>query len=325
MPFGQTQIYNQPAQAVAGDFVSANPRSMFPAGPGGLVAGAAGVKVGSAVWLAPPTDPNGTQQIVNNFGPGPILGAVYNVLQGLNTVFLSDGSLLIPPGLPVGVMSDGDIWVVNGGSTEAQPGQKAYANNGTGAWSFAAASSPTQGASVTGSIAAQTNSFTGSINGDVLTVTAVGSGTLVPGTLISGVGIAANTKIASQLTGGTTGGIGTYLLNISQQQIVNSETITGTYGLLVVTAVTSGTLIVGGLLGGTGVSANSTLTGLGTGVGGTGTYYVDGTQTVVSSTITQNSNIETKFVALSAAQPGALLKIATYINTSYQGVGSIVP
>ena len=312
--WGQTQVYNQEAQAVAGDFASANPKSIFPPGPGGFVAGAAGVSVGSAVWKAPPTDPNGTDQQLNNFGAGNITGIVYNDTQALNTVFLSDGTLVIPTGLPVGVLMEGDIWVVNNGTAEAVPGQKAYANFATGQFSFAATSSASQGASVTGSIAAETNSWTASISGDVMTVTNVATGTLVPGTAITGVGVASGTQIASQLTGAL-GGTGTYLLNQSQQESIASESMTGTYALLTVTGVTSGALVVGGLLGGTGVAANTTITGLGTGIGGTGTYYASPTQAMSSSTVTQTSNIETKWTAISGAQPLGLVKMSAYVGT----------
>lgn len=320
MPGGyQTQVFNQPAQAVAGDFASANPRVIFPAGPGGFVAGLSGVTVGYAAWKAPPTDPNGTDQVINNFGSGNIVGLVYNDTQALNTVFLSDGSMVIPQGLPVAIIQRGDLWVVNNGTTEAVPGNKAYASLTTGQLSFAASGSPTQGASVTGSISAQSATFTASIAGDVLTVTAVASGTLTPGTIIAGTGVATGTQIAQQLTG-TIGGVGTYALTPSQQQTVASETMTGTYGLLNVTGVTSGTLVVGGLLsgsGGGGVAANSTITGLGTGVGGTGTYYVSPSQTVTSTAITQNNNIETAWIAESAAQPGGLVKVTSWIATTY--------
>jgi len=309
----QTQIFNQPAQAVPGDFASANPKSVFPAGPGGLVAGASGAVVGLAAWIASPTDPNGTGQIANNFGSGSIAGIIYNDTEALNTIFLSDAGMTIPQGLPVALLIEGDIWVKNDGASEAQPGQKAYANFSNGKFSFAATSSASQGASVTGSISAQTASFTGSIAGPILTVTAVGAGLLVPGETIVGVGISSGTLIQSQLTGAANG-TGTYLLNQSQQQNVASEAMTGTYGLLSVTAVGSGALAVGGLLGGTGVAANSTITGLGTGTGGTGTYYVSPTQAMSSSTVTQTANVETKWTALSAAQPGGLVKISSYVG-----------
>lgn len=57
--------------------------------------------------------------------------------------------------------------------------------------------------------------FTGSIAGTVLSVTAVASGELADGKTLSGGGVAAGTLITGQLTG-TTGGIGTYSVSISQ-------------------------------------------------------------------------------------------------------------
>lgn len=55
---------------------------------------------------------------------------------------------------------------------------------------------------------------------------------------------------------------------------------------LTVTAVGSGTLEVGQGISGTGVTAGTTITALGTGTGGTGTYTVSASQTVASTTIT---------------------------------------
>jgi microcystin-dependent protein len=76
------------------------------------------------------------------------------------------------------------------------------------------ASSSTTAASVTGSIATTT-----------LTVSAVGSGLIQIGDILSGSGVTANTKVLNQLTG-TTGGIGTYTVDTSQT--VSSTTITAT-------------------------------------------------------------------------------------------------
>lgn len=67
---------------------------------------------------------------------------------------------------------------------------------------------------------------TGSIATTTLTVSAVTSGTLLPGMTITGTGITAGTYIVVQLTG-TTGGAGTYTVNNSQT--VSSTTITGDY------------------------------------------------------------------------------------------------
>ena len=72
-------------------------------------------------------------------------------------------------------------------------------------------------------------SFTGSITGDVLTVTAIGSGAVAQGQTLSGTGITSGTKIVDFLTGagGNVNEVGTYQLNISQT--VSSTTITAYY------------------------------------------------------------------------------------------------
>lgn len=62
--------------------------------------------------------------------------------------------------------------------------------------------------------------FTGSIAGNVLTVTALTAGLLGSGSILSGTGVTAGTNIISQITstasGGTLGTLGTYLIGISQ-------------------------------------------------------------------------------------------------------------
>src|SRR5258708_5135534 len=141
----QTQVYNQPAQAVAGDFASANPYSTFDAGPGGLVAGVGGVVIGRFAWVFPPRDPNGTEMIVLNSGAGSVGGFVHREQQGLNTTFLSDAGMTIPQGFIVTLMTGGDYWVVNDGAGEALRGQKAYANFADGKVRFAAAGAPIAG------------------------------------------------------------------------------------------------------------------------------------------------------------------------------------
>lgn len=88
------------------------------------------------------------------------------------------------------------------------------------------------GVTVAGSAVAA--SVTGAIAADVLTVSAVSSGTLSVGQGISGGAMAANTKILSQLTG-TPGGVGTYKVNNSQT--FASGAITG--------AASSGTYVAG--------------------------------------------------------------------------------
>ncbi len=89
-------------------------------------------------------------------------------------------------------------------------------------------------------------SVTGSISGTTLTVTAVASGTLAVGQVISGTGITAGTKITALGTG--TGGTGTYTVSVSQtasSTAVTAGAMTVTYdsvsGAFVFTMGTPGT------------------------------------------------------------------------------------
>lgn len=308
----QTQVYGQPAPAVAGDFASQNPYFTYDAGPGALVAGAAGVIIGRFAWTTPPVDPNGSNAIANSFGAGPVAGFVHREQQGLITAFLGTAGvagMLIAPGYMVTLCIGGDFWVKNDGAAAATKGMKAYAELTTGKAFFAATGAPATGASVTGSVAASTSSVTGSIANNILTVTAVGSGTLRNGTTISGTGVATGTTVVSQISG-TTGGVGTYYVSIPEQTVA-STTISGTYGTMTVTAVGSGTLGVGQVLSGTGVDAGTTITGLITGTGGTGTYAVSSNTVVGSTTITATSNVETKWIAMSNGLAGELVKISS--------------
>ena len=306
----QTQVYSQPAQAIEGDFASSNPWASFNAGPGGLVAGSAGISVGRFAWVTDPVDPNSTPKVANNFGSGAPDGFVHREQQGLNTEYLSPSGMLIPQGFPVGLLTQADVWARNAGSTQALRNQKAFANASDGSVAFAAAGGSIASASVTGSVAASTFSVTGSIDGDILTVTVVGSGVVVAGGTISGTNVASGTKVVSQISG-TAGGVGTYYVSISEQT-VGSTTISGTYGTLTVTAVGSGALAVGQVISGASVVAGTKITQLLTGTGGTGTYVVDKNTVVASTTITGTSWFETKWYAGSAGLTGELVKLTSW-------------
>ena len=69
--------------------------------------------------------------------------------------------------------------------------------------------------------------------------------------------------------------------------LTTAAVVTGsiTTTTLNVTAVTSGTLDIGQVISGTGVTAGTRIVAFGTGTGGTGTYTVDISQTVTSTTI----------------------------------------
>jgi len=85
------------------------------------------------------------------------------------------------------------------------------------------------GGNVTGVIKSATampttaTSFTASISGTEMTVTAVASGSIEAGELLGGTGVAANTVVLYQ-NGGGIGGVGTYTVSVSQT--VASTTIT---------------------------------------------------------------------------------------------------
>lgn len=309
-----------PAPGVEGDFASLNPMYFFPAGPGGMVAGDSlisgglgGVLVGRFAWPENNfLDPDNAPTVVNNFGSGAPMGLITRRQTGLITLFLNEAALVVPTGLGVSVCTAGDLWVVNRGTTQALIGQKVYANFSTGAARFGASGSPTTGASSTssGSLAAATSQVTGSITGNVLTVTAVGSGTLYLGTTLSGTAVASGTKVAAQLSG-TRGGIGTYALNIGEQTVAAGTVINGTYGLLTLGTVTSGPFAIGNVLTGTGVTAGSVITDSITGGATGGTMVVDPTQVVSGQVISVSAvDYETPWYAQSSGAAGEIVKIS---------------
>lgn len=317
----QTAVSVQPAVGVEGDFCDVNPRYTLDAGAGALVAGPNGCRVGRFAWISTPVDSNGAPGVVNNFGSGKPVGFIGREQQGLNTVYLSDGTLFIPAGFPVTLYTGGGFWMANRGAGQCLPGQKAYATLATGQVTFAATGTPTAGGTSTAStVSAQTLSVTASITNDTMTVTAVGSGTVYPGATLSGTNVVTNTQVVSQLTpllaGEAYGGIGRYYVNYAEQSVV-SETITGTYGLLTVggTVVTpfnvNDTLTVSGaVVAGTVITAGSaTATPALTGTGGAGTYVVNNNTVVSSQAINVAAiNIETNFVASTSGLAAELVK-----------------
>lgn len=306
----QKQVNSQPAPAVAGDFCSTNPRYSVNAGPNGIVAGSSLI-VGRAAWVTPPLDGDGFPAIANSFGSGKITGILHREQQALFTTYLQEFSMQVPAGFNVTLMASADLWVKNDGASAAQVNMKAYANFVDGKFTFAATGASAAGPTSTGTISAQTGSWTGSIAGQIMTVTGSPTGLVVPGGILSGSGVVTGTQVLSQITG-TPNGAGTYYVSINQT--VAATTISETYGLFTaVSGLSGGAYVVGDILagaGGGGVTAGTTITGFGTGTGGLGTYYVQTTQTVTSSSITSVLNVETPWIAMSFANPGELVKIS---------------
>lgn len=314
----QTQVTPQPAMAVEGDFASMNPYFTFDAGPGGLVAGTPGAVVGRFAWVFAPLDADGTGMIAQTSGGnGPVSGFVHRAQQALITTFLANSGMTIPKGFPVTLMTGGDFWVKNNGTAAATPGQKAYANLNDGSVSFAATGQSIITATGTGAIVTQSLTITASIAGNILTVTGSGALPLVAGTTLTGGTLPTGLKIVSQVSQGTgttvNGAQGTYVLNQGELNFP-SQTMTGSYGLLTISTLTTGAYVVGGVLSGTTIGATGVtrITQLGTGTGGAGTYYVDPSQSAPSATINQIGNVETKWIAMSGGLAGELVKISDH-------------
>lgn len=111
-----------------------------------------------------------------------------------------------------------------------------------------------------------------------------------------------------------------------QYKASTSAVCTGsiTTTVLTVTVLTSGTIQVGAVISGTGVTAGTTITALGTGTGGTGTYTVSVSQSASSTTITANGTYtfaaaDTAHVlALTYSYTTTLGLTATYTNRTMQ-------
>ena len=315
----QVQIFDQPAAFIAGSRTSQNPLFSFDAGPGGLVSGPS-LFVGRFAWVsASPVDPNGTPMIANSFGAGAPQGFLMGNQQALNTTFLSNAGLQVQPGAQTALQIAGDFAVQNDGTTEAQYGQKVFAYVATGKAAFAAAGTIFGGGSSTSaSIAPSSFSVTGSIAGNLMTVTVVGSGTVVNGAAVSGTNIPTGPapRVVSQVTpllaGEATGGVGRYNLNVGELTVA-SETITGAYGTLTLGGASATPFAVGDVLTGSTVTAGSKVTQVLTGTGGGAgdTLVVDPSQTVNSVTITASVAVETKFFARSTGLVGESVKISS--------------
>ena len=196
----QPQVNNQPGVAAEGDFGDANIRATVIAGSGMFVATGAVpgfVNVGKFAWGDQAT---GFASSTYQGSATAKIGFVHRRSSlALIVNFLAPEVMSLQPGQSPTLFEKGSFWTRNTGS-DAVIGQKAFANFADGSVYFAAHGTSTQVASVTGSIAVSTG---------ILTVTFVGSGTLSPGDVLSGVNVPPGTAIVSQLTG-TIGGLGTY-------------------------------------------------------------------------------------------------------------------
>jgi len=132
--------------------------------------------------------------------------------------------------------------------------------------------------------------FYGTLNGTTLTISQMLAGAISAGQVIQGSGVingTAITSLQSGLAGTTPNGTGTYQVNLSNNifgaSVTGFITGTGNTGVLTVSAVASGSIVVGTVVS---FSSAGTLpnlvyiTSLGTGTGGTGTYNLTSVNTI---------------------------------------------
>ena len=187
----------------------------------------------------------------------------------------------------------------------------------------------------------------GTIATTVLTVGGSITGTFKVGMLITGTGVTAGTTIISFGTG--VGGAGTYNLSISQTVSTattitasmtldtantNSGSISGTVLTIAAGSASisnTGNWRVGMTVSGTGVTAGTTITSLGTGTGGAGTYNLSASSTVTNvslrgnfgSTLPLSGQLNTMTLARSYTAGTDTLIDATEIP-KYKNIGSIL-
>ncbi len=318
---GPSQINYQPAPGIPGDFASANTnRFSVLAGAGALVAGAAGVTVGLFAWIQGNyVDDMNAPALVNNFGLGLPTGFVNRNQQGLITTFLSNASNVIPPGFPVTLHNDGDFFVANAGSNQAQVGMKAYANLATGAVTFNWTATPTTASATTSAIAAGTAAtFTGSIAGNVLMTSGVVTNTIFPGAVLTGGTVATGTTILGQLSG-VTGGAGTYAVSIPEQTVASAALTATPYVLDTTGGSVTGTIGVGAVVTADTGSITATAPAAVLGAAVTAAYatgkWVLNTlgATATSGTVTLETNIETKWICRSSGAAGETVKMGASV------------
>lgn len=233
---------------------------------------------------------NGALTITNSAGTAIVLANVTGTpLTALGITAQTYGGVSVTfnngPSYPSGIVV-GSFWVKGNPTNNGASWVVKYYNGTLAQWTVVTAPFYQFNSSLP-----DNGTFIGSITATTLTVSGVTAGTLAVGTAISGTGVTAGTTITA--FGSGTGGTGTY--TVSASQTVPSTTIYSIIGgtftgsisttTLTVSAITAGNLAVGMIISGVGVTAGTTITALGSGTGGVGTYTLSASQTVSSTTI----------------------------------------
>ena len=243
---------------------------------------------------------------------------------------ISNGS--ITPGM---VLSGGSVTAGSYVTTQLTATNTAAATTTATASSGVSTITVASGASI---VAGQLVTAAGIPNGTFVGSSYVTASTSVP--LVNAYGVAVNTTAPLSTTAinfYTAGLQGTYTLSqsstgtpttgtsfsVSLSQLVSSTTITGTANgsTLNITSLTSGSFAVGMTVTGiAGVTAGTTITALGSGSGGTGSYTVSTSQYVPSTTITGTAGSETYTFSMSWSQTGSTT-LASANNITFNATG----
>jgi len=163
-------------------------------------------------------------------------------------------------------------------------------------------------------IAAQyiaSTTFTGA--SDILTVTATTNAVnMIPGMPIFGTGIADGTIIVSAIS--ATNGLGTYTVSVFQA--VASTTITSTQSVFTVTAG-SNIAVNKVYYNGAAYTTPLTITGLGTGTGGTGTYSILTSTLIASTSFYTNQTYGIPFITQSSVVYSGVKIVMNTLGKSY--------
>jgi hypothetical protein len=214
----QNIIANQPGVGRPGDFAGAQLRSVVPGVRGQLIAAPAPNQpyIGQFAWVDQLTG-----LVYGNFQGtrSSKIGFTHNDTQAVIVPFLASNETYFEANLPVTLFEKGSFWA--NFPAGATVGQSVFANYAGGSVYAAASGTSTQVASVTAAIAANTG---------IMTVSAVGSGSLAAYNFLTGAnittapGVTSGLIITSQLTG-TVGNTGTYQTNYTGSTAIASGTV----------------------------------------------------------------------------------------------------
>jgi hypothetical protein len=220
----QQWVNQQPPPGKAGDWAGANIRA-FVNGPNNGYVSDGTVIAGQFAWANPATGVASATQAA-----GSLLGFVQSEDQALITNFLGFNNTTITLGLPVVLVSQGDVWC--NFAAAAAAGAQVYATSGTGAASTTSGgnySTPWYVVQAVPAAASFTGVIAASVNGvGELTVSAL-TGTLAIGQFVTGVGVPANLQITGWAgISGTYGAAGVY--TVSNATAVSSVAMTANAG-----------------------------------------------------------------------------------------------